>query len=139
MRGIPPGNCREFDLVNIAYASLRGQGEDEGQVLKSWVDISQSVARKPWGALRTFTTSSQIYSFKEDRLLVPEEHFRLLGFGENLVCGNLGPDELRKLAGEAMCVPCIALLVWSVLLAASFDGLWSSTPRAGGSGSVPGD
>ena len=85
------------------------------------VDVSQNPVRKPMsdkqGVLRTLTTSSTLYSFEHDRVLHPIEHMFLQGYPKDVsVPHTLSVQDLRKLAGEAICLPCLASIVWSIHL-----------------------
>ena len=81
------------------------------------VDISQNHVRKPLsdssGFLRTICTSSLLYHFSADRLLHPLEHFFLQGYSDQLVLPqSLSVRDLRSMAGEAICLPCLGSIVW---------------------------
>eukprot|EP00969_Alexandrium_andersonii_P092312 4075768-Alexandrium_andersonii.AAC.1 len=53
-----------------------------------WVDVSQSIRRRPWvqGPRRCTTTCCQWYSYDQDRCLVAEEYLFSQGYGHGLDC-----------------------------------------------------
>jgi hypothetical protein len=62
--------------------------------------------------------------FKQDRVLSEEEKFHMLGFGARLRLGDLTASMLRDLTGEAMAVPSVTTVLYSMLLTLPFPGLW---------------
>ena len=90
-------------------------------------DTSQAISRKPWGSLctRTLTTSSQLYSFEKDRLLLPHESFRMLGFQtQNMssVCKfGISDSDLSDLAGSAMSLPAVTCAALSLIYASAIS------------------
>ena len=70
---------------------------------------------------RTQTTSSVLYSFNTDSVLVGKEMLLLQGQSSKLQIPEHTKDHvLRELAGEGMSVPCIGLVLWSLFLTAQF-------------------
>ena len=123
-----PSSARVVDVLDLAwavtakkYAHIPEQERDSGL----YVDVSQSGSRLPWslGSVRSITTSSSIYSFKERRLLVAPEVLALLGFPcQRMNLDWLHPAKLQDLAGEAMALPAIGLC--GLCLAKSLPNLW---------------
>ena len=71
----------------------------------------------PQGIARAPTTSSQLFSFKEERLLTGFEHLLLQGYSsETRVPGCISESELRSMAGEAIALPPLAVVIWSLFL-----------------------
>ena len=107
--GLPHSNS---DVVNGLYA-----------------DLSQNIGRKPWGSFRTLTTASQVYHFKLDRLILPEECLRVLGFGRLAEIGlqnsGLTPAETGEFVGQAMSVPSVAVACMCLITAAVEKGALS--------------
>lgn len=62
--------------------------------------------------------------FKQDRVLSEVEKFHMLGFGARLRLGDLTASMLRDLTGEAMAVPSVTTVLYSMLLTLPFPGLW---------------
>ena len=81
----PPlrGVCteRSRDMLRLAWAFLHKRQEAGGAPAESHlVDTSQCISRRPWGPkVRSLTTSSQIFSYKAQRMLTADEHFLILG------------------------------------------------------------
>ena len=129
LQGLPK-LARVQELVDIAYltteTTLKSQGlpANSAEVTKGLcIDISQNVARKAFGPLRTHCCSSQTYLFAEDRIMLPHEALRLLGFGyDQIACKNLSGKEVSDLAGNAMAVPSVTLVQMSLLHAAFRHG-----------------
>ena len=99
-----------------------------------WLSVSHLKLRKPWGHMRCYTTSSLIYSFEADRVLLPEEGFRLLGFPYiDFSLSGLTGQEIAGLVGQAMAVPSVTLACMALLAAAAqanHPGLFGPTaPR----------
>ena len=91
-----------------------------------YVDVSQScsrmVATTQKGVTPTFTTSSQVYSFRLDRLLTPAEIMLIHGHSlQTRFPLDLTAANLRRLAGEGMAVYCVATVIWCVFLTRQFN------------------
>ena len=89
------------------------------------VDCSQNPVRKPFNHTSTWPTlctSSVLYHFGLDRVLLPIEHLHLQGHTEAtaVVPDSLSQSEIRSLAGEAMPLPVLGLLILSLLLTKGF-------------------
>ena len=111
-----PKTARVMNLLDVARAC--SQSED------LFVDMSQSVGRRPWsaGTLRSVTTGSSFFSYKRRRALDIRELWRCFGFPDASVpCAS--PHTLRNLLGEAMSLPCVALAMVSVLEQVSAAGM----------------
>ena len=106
-------NERCVDLINLAWASV-------GR-LPLYCDLSQSASRKPWcQSVRSIVSASVIYSFEADRILILEEHYRLLGIDMELP--PLTPGDHRNLTGEAMAAPSVGLGI--LLAVAQLPDVW---------------
>ncbi len=81
-----PRQPRFLDLIDIAYHVATQNAETESErdeaIGSTVVDYSQGVKFKPWrsGRLPCLTTSSQIYMFGQDRVLLEAEKLKVLGF-----------------------------------------------------------
>ena len=101
-----------------------------GKVLKKhlkdqYVDVSQSLQRRTFTSAedmnRTQTTSSVLYSFNTDSVLVGKEMLQLQGQSSKFQIPEHAKDHvLRELAGEGMSVPCVGLVLWSLFLSTQF-------------------
>ena len=127
--------ARVLELLDIAYLCQKKMLLEtdpdvaDQKVIEGLVcDTSQAISRRPWGSLctRTLTTSSQLYSFEKDRLLLPHESLRMLGFqSQNLssVCKfGISDSDLSDLAGSAMSLPAVTCAALSLIYASAiFD------------------
>eukprot|EP00439_Symbiodinium_sp_Y106_P030818 s7503_g3.t1 len=89
------------------------------------VDFSQSHGRRPFsntdGTAHCLTSSSQLYSFRLDRCLLPVEHLFLQGYPVSVaVPEELNDRDVRSIAGEGIALPCLATLIWAVFLYKGF-------------------
>ena len=101
---------RLSDLVSVAVEASHGTSEPE-EVEDIIIDLSQDVLRRPWtnGHCRSLTTSSDLFSVKRRRVVLPGEHFRLLGF-PSLNLHMLSLAKQRDLSGEAMSPACMGVV-----------------------------
>ena len=125
---------RALDLVDCvamqkwkrARLPARASTELREEVLRDCiVDTSQSHARHPYsseqGVAHCLTTSSRLYSFRRDRVLLGLEHLFLLGYPMNTkLPETMSENAARSLAGEAVALPCLAVLAWSVFQVKGF-------------------
>ena len=85
LSGIRNRAGRQADLLDIAYATERKKFKKHSVAPSVVVqgllaDISQSVARKPWGRhLPTLMQRTLVYSFDKDVVLSGFDHLRLQG------------------------------------------------------------
>ena len=91
----------------------------------AFVDVSQSFSRRAWALrnedLPTFTTSTTLYSFSDDRVVTGREMLQMHGHSPRLsVPDSLTEENLRELAGEGMALPSLGLVVWSLFLCKRF-------------------
>ena len=79
-----------------------------------YVDLSQNPARRKFsraGMCPTMTTSTRLFSFHRNGLLLPLEMMLLQGHRRTLtIPRGLSPEGLKTLAGEGMCVPCLGTI-----------------------------
>ena len=120
---------RALEVVDMAVAvtALQHPHESPDEInARLFVDVSQSASRKPWSSdavLRTLTGSSRIFSPRYGRVLLPHEHLAVLGFPRVIeATESLTASEVRDLAGDAMSVPSITMIV--IALMTSIPGHW---------------
>ena len=126
------GAERVRDLLDIAYAVMKKK-EEQQQVVAGkdqlangvFVDISQCASRHPWTEcrVRALTTSSDIFSFKRRRTLIPKELFAIMGWKNPSVDG-LSFQQQRNLIAENMALPCLGLVL--LAMTTSLPGFWSN-------------
>ncbi|CAE7293874.1 unnamed protein product, partial [Symbiodinium sp. CCMP2456] len=115
-------------LVDVAFLKTedmlkqRKEPHARQDVARSlFADLSQNIVRMPWGRYRTLTTSTQLYSFERDRLLVPEELLVILGFPRTYAESarhHMKNRDITDLVGMAMAVPSVTVVCCSALMAA---------------------
>ena len=85
-----------------------------------YVDWSQNPVRKAYsgkhGELNCLCTSSNIYSFQEDRAFFPVEYLRLQGWGFDVNIPDESLPKIREMSGQGMALPCLAGIIWAVYL-----------------------
>ena len=121
-----------LDLAAIAICRQQGLTMREmtplavRKVLRgAYIDVSQSVSRRAWAAagqpLPTLTSSSVIYSFGADRVLLGRELCALHGFTSSLkLPASITDNDLRALVSNSMALPCVALVIWALMLTKQF-------------------
>ena len=107
-------------VIDLSYIIMKRHTSD---VSKMFVDTSQCLSRNPWtvGPLRCITSSTEVYSYGKQRMLMVGEMCSSMGFPPMDMAG-LSLKEQRDLAAETMSAPCIAVVLMS--LALSVPGFW---------------
>ena len=59
-------------------------------------------------------------------MVVPAEYFRFLGYDLNMIASRLMTKQHQGLAGEAIHLPSLAVIMISMLAVVQFPGLWAS-------------
>ena len=112
--GLPPNSPRQEDSANVAFGAWR---KKKG----SWIaDVSQCVARRPWGPrLRTLTRNSVVICFSKKRVLCGMElmgaHGWAVSQGETDFL-DMGPRVLRDLLGDQMTLPSVGAVILALYL-----------------------
>ena len=138
-----PRNKRAYDLIDCCWMqackrkrlklnqNLTQEGLKAGVQKGLFVDISQNHVRRPFAesasGLRTLTTSSKLYHYGSDRMLVGREYLIFQGYRSDVKTSNSSEDEIRKLAGEGMCLPCLGHVLWCAHLIKNLTQLKSRT------------
>ena len=86
-----------------------------------YCDISQNPKFKAFsnqsGVAPCLATSTQMYSFGQDRMVLPIELLYWQGHSRGIKIPNrMRSSEIRNLAGEGMMVPCLGTLIWALYL-----------------------
>ena len=105
---------------NPIQKALRHPQWMKDQLGKVFVDLSQNPVRRCFtkrGKTPCLTTSSMIYAFSRDSLLVPLEHMLLQGHKRTIsIPDQMSGKQVRELAGEGMSLPCLALIIWCLVM-----------------------
>ena len=144
-------------ILNLVVASkVAGKKCKTAEDIRSYigniiVDVSQNPARRCFtpskGIHHCLCTSSQLVHLGLMRVLLPCEYFFLQGHSESSIrfpnpavftssTGVSPPSnrQLRTLAGEGMCLPCLGTIVWCLHLTGAFDvNQLGEIPAAGAS------
>ena len=126
---------RILDLLNIVYAeeckrssmqiNCVSKNQNSSVLETMLVDVSQSHQRITKSSVRgdcpCLTTSSELYSFKLDRVLLPQEHLYLQGWSRNVrLPRSFAREDVRRLAGEGIALPCLGLVVSALMISKGF-------------------
>jgi hypothetical protein len=124
LRGIGR-TARQDDLIDFAFLkTCIDAGVDPGAAASMrcaehlYVDTSQDVARSPWGhQLKCVTTSTKLYSYGQDRAVMPMEIMRAYGWPARGVLAQTGVrrDELADLIGEGMALQPLSVVLVAIL------------------------
>ncbi|CAE7834440.1 unnamed protein product [Symbiodinium sp. CCMP2592] len=113
--------ARQQDLIDTVAAKvlLSKRGQLAVDVLKdTYLDISQGHDRmkhsRADGVACTFTTSTLLYSYSEDRVVLPLEMMLMHGFPRSAIAPrSIGQRALKDMVGNGMSLPCLATMVWA--------------------------
>lgn len=92
-----------------------------------YIDVSQNPVRQPWtnkdGVTKCLTTSSMLYSYGLQRMLLPVELLFLQGHRRNVtIPTRMAPRSVSLLAGEGIFLPSLGLLVQALVSARCMPG-----------------
>lgn len=120
-----------LDLAVIRYvgpqkACTLGSTELRQACAELFTDTSQNPARFPHtsdeGLARCLTSSSIVYSYHADRLVLPLEHMLWQGHEmEVKIPEGMSQKNLRDVAGQGMHLPCLACLVAVLQYTGNFE------------------
>jgi len=84
-------------------------------------DISQNPKFKAFssdlGIAPCLATSTMMYSYGEDRMVLPVELLYFQGHSRGIkIPDNMRSSEIRNLAGEGMTLPCLGTVIWALYL-----------------------
>lgn len=110
-----------LDIITIErLAQLKSQNikvaSVEDAMDGSFADISQSHARRTYShrgtKMFTITTSTNLYSFTHDSIILPEEMYTMHGFSRSLSFpSHLTIGQQQNLVGNGMAAPCLAQIL----------------------------
>ena len=92
-----------------------------------WCDYSQSFLTASPGGPGTVNTSSRLYDYVLDRIIVPEELLRALGWSEGVVdTSGVDMAHMQNLVGECQALQPLSVASWALLLAVGngIPGMW---------------
>lgn len=133
--GLPIGRGRKrvLDLIDLtavlACKQAKVSPQDPRQMKEALkhtlLDYSQSHSRMTFsnsdGVAKCLCTSSELYSYRLDRTLVPFEHLLLQGHHcRTSVPCQFGATNMRKMSGESIALPCLGTLIWALYVSVGF-------------------
>lgn len=114
---------RTKDLIDcVAIQVMKSKNLPFNQMAEGlkgvFLDVSQSLQRKAYtqgGMNRCLTTSTVLYSYEHDRMVVPAEMLYFQGYPRTLkIPSSVTQADVANLAGEGMSLPCLATVLWSI-------------------------
>ena len=86
-----------------------------------YADVSQNPCRQPWtnrfGVSKCLTTSTHMYAFARDRIVLPLELLFLQGHTREVrIPSGMSQNSIRNLAGEGMNLACLGSLLYCLRL-----------------------
>ena len=111
---------RAQDLMDITAAMFLSKCKKPGSkcpMLKQvFLDVSQSHCRPSCssedGVGPCFTTSSELYHFGSDRVVLPQEMLAMLGYVQPVqLPDSVQPQDLKRMLGGGMSLPCIGAIL----------------------------
>ena len=114
-----PHTPRVLDLLDVAASERLSSGQGFNAF---YCDCSQSHSRAVWtrasGANPTFTTSTLLYAFHADRIVLPWEMCLMHGFPASArIPASVSQGDFKRLIGNGMSCPCVAVLLWGLHVA----------------------
>ncbi|CAE7791263.1 unnamed protein product [Symbiodinium necroappetens] len=111
---------RVQDALDVTAAKIlsRKVKNTSAHLLNTIIDVSQSITRgtctKQSGVHPCFTTSSELYSYREDRLILAIEMLAILGYPrEMIIPEDFTNRQLKRLVGNTISLPCLGMMFWS--------------------------
>ena len=114
-----------LDLVAVQHLGLQNTDmpfAGKKRLLRDvFCDISQNPKFKAYssdsGKAPCLATSTTLYSFGEDRLILPIELLYFQGHSRGIkIPDAMRSSQVRDLAGEGMAVPCLGTVIWALYL-----------------------
>ena len=94
-----------------------------------WCNISQSHERKPWGSLGTLCSTSELFLFELDSMVVEELYWVLQGYP----VPTLQPETLKsKIPAQSFFLPSVAVILAAFYLKPAAPW-WTGGRETGGS------
>ena len=86
-----------------------------------FVDVSQNPVRRAYtgsqGLSKCLHTATSLYSFQRDGVILPYELMQFQGHGLDIeIPSSMRQKELKDLAGQGICLPCLGLVVTALLM-----------------------
>ena len=129
---------RNIDMLDLGYlwknesitksaSRKRHRWAPKKEIIKGlFCNTTPEPGRSPFGEIGSISSSTSLYSFEEDRVVVPAEYFRFLGYDLDMIASRLMTKQHQGLAGEAIHLPSLAVIMISMLAVVQFPGLWAS-------------
>ena len=72
--------------------------------------------------------NTTVYSFAEDKILHSKEYVMSLGYRRMPDFRQISSTAVKKLAGQAICLPCLATVLLPCVLLCDLEGVWENSP-----------
>ena len=133
--GMPKSDRVKAILNVVAAVKLKEKGIKLGNPLPFSVkkdllknvfcDVSQNPKRSSFtnsrGVTGCLATSTALYSFGHDRIVLPVELAMFQGHRRGFQYpSSISSNQIRDLAGEGMCLPCLGTIIWCMYLTKGF-------------------
>ena len=123
-------NCERIGIKPMAVASSAAARTAVAHGL--FLDVSQSIGRKPWrdGRVQTLTTASRIFSFEDDAVVLDEELYGSYGRHVDVDAAKgrgVTRVDLKRFLGNTLAVQPISTILHCMVAAIGrgIPGLWS--------------
>ena len=125
--GLSEKTLRSQDVINqMCFLAKRMNPDVDDEVLVRvlYCNFSQSPEKRPlYQGLKTTTTSTELYWYKEDRVILPIDHMRCNGWLSPQMQG-LSIMEQRDLIGESIPLQMFMTMMYSIVICVDFEDLW---------------
>lgn len=130
--GLPAATDRVRAIINMVVAEKihglrkRTKKSIKKQVKDTIIDLSQNPCRKNFttsaGVAHTMCASAHLVHLGQSRMILPREMLWLQGHNSRTtkIPEFLSPEDLRRLSGEGMALPCLGVCIWGLYLLRSF-------------------
>lgn len=106
-----------FDMMQLPNAShlILAAMEDV------FVDVSQNPVRRAFtnseGIAKCIHTATSLYSYQRDGVILPLELLIFQGHSlDTVIPERMRPKQVHDVAGQAICLPCLGLIVAGMML-----------------------
>ena len=110
---------RVLDVLDVTAIKVLERNHQPQNGLKNiYVDVSQSIMRNTYTNLDNIspclTTSTELYSFGHDRVILPQEMMAMHGYQRITVPETILPRDLKTMVGGGMSLPCIGTVLMAL-------------------------
>ena len=121
LKGLPRTR-RVLDLLNMAEA---WRLKERLSKTNFYVNVTQSVKRRPWGRMKTFTGHVGLFDFQREQTVSVLEMFAIMGYPAIELAQKVSHVKLKafqELVGNSMSLPCVGTVLMAFFL--NSHGVW---------------